>query len=198
MHGGKSLAGIASPTFKTGRYSKHLPARLAERYQHAANDPELLALREDVALVDARLEDLLSRVDTGEAGVLWREARKAYHELREANATHDVKKASEAFASLGQWLEKGAGDYAAWDEINRVLEQRRRLVESERKRLIEMEQVITSEQAMVLIAALTESVRRHVTDRPTLAAIQTDFVRLVNRANVGSLADGRTDREPPG
>ena len=31
-HGGKSLAGLASPTYQTGRYSKALPARLAARY----------------------------------------------------------------------------------------------------------------------------------------------------------------------
>src|SRR5690606_3084472 len=63
LHGGLTPAGASHYNFKTGRYSKVLPARLRERYEEAAADPELLALREDIALLDSRLDDLLKRVD---------------------------------------------------------------------------------------------------------------------------------------
>lgn len=59
MHGGKSLGGMASPTFKTGRYSKHLPERLAGKYKEAMRDPNLLDLRSEVALLDIRLGELV-------------------------------------------------------------------------------------------------------------------------------------------
>ena len=59
MHGGKSLGGIASPNFKHGGYSKFLPVRLGDNYQEAMADPELLALRDDIALLDARVHDLM-------------------------------------------------------------------------------------------------------------------------------------------
>ena len=59
MHGGKSLSGAAVNTFKHGRYSKHLPTRLAARYQEALADQEILSLHEDIALLDLRIWELL-------------------------------------------------------------------------------------------------------------------------------------------
>src|SRR5579863_9488305 len=61
-HGALSPRGVASPAFKTGRYSRSLPARLVGRYQEAVADPELLSLRDDLALIDSRTSALLQRV----------------------------------------------------------------------------------------------------------------------------------------
>lgn len=167
MHGGNNVLGTASGTFKNGRYSKHLPTRLAARYHEAQADPALLALREEIALADARLADLLARVDTGESGALWRQ-------LREAAA-----KTPADLAAMADLIVRGAADYAAWDEVGRVLDQRRRLVESERKRLVEAQQMLSAEQAMVLLAVVTDTIRRHIHDRDVLAAISADIGRLV-------------------
>lgn len=178
LHGGKSPAGLASPHFATGRYSKAIPARLLAKYEQAQTDPDLLALREEVALLDARLADLLARVDTGESGALWTQARKALQSFTAARAAGDAKAMHEALMDLERAVGRGAADYVAWDEIGSLMEQRRKLVESERKRLIEMQQTISAEKAMTLVGALLESVRRNVSDRQQLAAIQSDFVRL--------------------
>ena len=70
-HGGNSRAGIASGTFKTGKYSKYLPARLVGKYEEAAADPELLALRDDVALLDTRIVTVVSALNTGESQEAW-------------------------------------------------------------------------------------------------------------------------------
>ena len=67
IHGGLQPQGIARPGFKTGRYSKYLPARLAGRYEEAASDPELLALKDDIALLDTRIAQTVSALDTGES-----------------------------------------------------------------------------------------------------------------------------------
>jgi hypothetical protein len=62
MHGGATPVGPALPQFRHGRYSKYLPERLAERYQASLEDSELLGLRDELGLVDARIADLLERV----------------------------------------------------------------------------------------------------------------------------------------
>src|SRR3954469_9482211 len=92
VHGGLTPSGHASPHFKSGRYSRYLPSRLSERYHEAQADQRLLELREEIALIDARLCDLL--------------------------ATED------------------------WEQIYRVIEQRRRLVDSENRRLVEARQLL--------------------------------------------------------
>jgi hypothetical protein len=45
LHGGGSLRGMASGTYKTGRYSKYarsLPKQLGKAYREALNDSELI------------------------------------------------------------------------------------------------------------------------------------------------------------
>ncbi len=174
MHGGKSLAGAASPAFKTGRYSKYLPERLSARYQEAQNDPQLLALRDEVALIDSRLAELLGRVDTGESAKRWQEAQDAFDELRKARTKGDAKEFTAARGELERTLLSG-NDYDVWAEIASMVNLRKQLVESERKRLVEMQSVITSERAMVLLATVVDIIRKHVTDRNTLTAISAEF-----------------------
>ena len=88
-HGGRTPRGMASPHFKTGRYSKFLPDRMASRFEEGQADTELLALRHEISVLDARTEDLLKRVDSGESGELWRQLRDVQKELHRARVIDD-------------------------------------------------------------------------------------------------------------
>ncbi len=180
MHGGKHPRGIASPHFKTWRYSKHLPSRLAAQYIAAESDPRLLELRDEVALTDARLADLLGRVDTGESGALWAQLKQARADLLLAQRASDKAKQVEALNLIMDTISQGHADYRAWAEIGGVIEQRRKLVESERKRLIDMQQTLTVERAMLLIGAISGVIKAHVHDRTTLAAIGRDIESIIS------------------
>lgn len=68
-----------------------------------------------------------------------------------------------------------------------LIEQRRRLVETERKRLVDMQQMITSEQAMLLVGALVGIIRARVNDPSTLAAIQSDINGLLAQRDRGAV-----------
>lgn len=175
LHGGLTPKGMASPNFQTGRYSKYLPERLLQRYDEAQADAALIELRGEVSLMDVRLSELLERVDAGDAAT-WRTALgKAWDEYRRTEGTVDGVKARAAVEGL---IERGSSDSLAWAEIAGLVEQRRKLVESETKRLKDLQQMITAEKAMTLIASLAGIVKAHVTDRDTLAAISADLIRL--------------------
>lgn len=188
-HGGKTPKGVASPHLKHGRYSKYIPGRLMERYNEAVSDTELLALREDIGLLDARLSDVLQRVDTGESGAIWKELNEWSDELAIARKTKDQVAMAEALNGMLDCVKRGKSDYQAWNEVKSLLDQRRKLVESERKRLIEMQQFVSSEQAMILVTALIDSVRRNVTDKQALSAISAEFARLTQREGDPQLSD---------
>ena len=188
LHGGKSLAGMASPTFRSGKYSRYLPARMAARYEEAASDPALLELRSDIALVDARLADLISRVDTGESGALWAQLQQARIDLMAYRRAGDTVKIAEALNLLLELVGQGHADYRAWAEVGGVLEQRRRLVESERKRLVEMQQTLTVEKAMLLIGAIGGIIKAHVHDRAILSAIGRDLEGLLTREDAALIS----------
>jgi len=164
--------GVASPSFRTGRYSKSLPDRLAGRYTEALSDSKLLELRDEVALTDARLNELLRHLDGGKS------AQDAYAELMRAIDSGDSERLRHAAKEMGCAIRAGLGDHTTWRDVGEMVDQRRRLVESEHKRLVAMQQMITSEQAMVLLAVITNTVRKHVTDPTALAAISAEFNQL--------------------
>ena len=178
MHGGNAKRGAGSGTFKTGKYSKYLPDRLSSRYLEAVNDPELLALRDDIALIDARLAEVLGRIDTGESGKVWESVAETFNDLKVASRTGNANKATVAMRELDDLISNGLADNVIWSEIGELLEKRRRIIESERRRLIDMQQMITAENAMLLVAALVGVIREHVTDRGILNAISADIGKL--------------------
>ncbi len=179
LHGGMSLAGVASPTFKHGRRSKYMPVRLVEHYKEGLSDPELLNLQDEIALIDARLNDVLGRVDTGEAGAIWRRVREAYLDFNIATHDQNVIEARRAMDEIGRLTEQGVDDYAAWHEAQALIDQRRKLVEAEQKRRVAMQQMITAQEALVFAAAILDTVKRNVSDTATLSAIQADVNRLI-------------------
>lgn len=162
-----------------GRYSSRLPERLAGRYGEALSDPQLLELRAEVALVGTRIGELIERIDTGESAQRWKALQTANGNLKAATRSGDKVEFMAAMAALEVAIEAGGQDYQTWREIAELTEQRRKLVDSEHKRLVAMQQMITSEQAMILLAAITDVVRRNVSDPSTLAAISADIRQLV-------------------
>lgn len=63
IHGGKSLKGVESPTFKHGRYSKHLPQAIRDKLLTADDDP--LDLLPELDVQRALFADYLSRFEAG-------------------------------------------------------------------------------------------------------------------------------------
>lgn len=187
-HGGKSPQGAASSRFKDGRWSRYLPERLAERYQQAASDSELLSLREDVVLLDARLSELIERAGTGESAQAWVRVQKAMKGLQKVEAGGNPDKKREARFELEDAIERGGADIEVWAEIGDHLERRRKLTESERKRLIDMEQMVRADQAMALVAAVVASVRKHVEEPRVLANISADITALVYTDGAGGVS----------
>jgi hypothetical protein len=177
-HGGMIPRGIALPQTTTGRYSKHIPTRLLATYEQAKSDPELLALRDEVALIDSRLTDLIKRVETGESGHVWRQVREAFRAFKDATAKQDTNEARSWLVQLESLITRGVADEMAWLDVRVTLEQRRKLVESERKRLVEMQQMVSADEAALLVRTLTEAVREHVRDPDALRAIVAAFGRV--------------------
>lgn len=179
IHGGKSLRGIASANFKTGRYSKHLPVGLLDAYQDAINDPELLSVRGDIHLIDTLLLSKLQNLDTGESAQHWIALVKHIIEARKAMKSEDYGELSKRLDEMEALADKRRLHYATEDEIIIQVEQRRKLVETEQGMSLKKERAITAEQAMLLVSAMLDSVKRNVSDPTALTAIQADFIQFV-------------------
>lgn len=143
MHGGPTPIGPASPHFVTGRHSllvKEIKG-FGTHYERALADPDLLRLDGEVALLDARIADLLERVSKAKG----------------AQQTID----------------------GIWPQLEALIEQRRKTVDTEAKRLKDLHAMISVDRVMALVAYVTDTVRRHVTDRDALTGIFTDLRKIL-------------------
>jgi hypothetical protein len=183
-HGGKSLLGSAVNTYRHGRHSKYLPVRLAAKYAEAQHDRELLSLRDELALVDARLADLLARVDTGESGSLWLKLMRAWRAFKSSQDAGDIARMHSTLAAVEAHVEAGAHDHGLWREIGEQIEQRRKLAESESKRLVALQQVITTQQALLMAGAIVDIITRHVPDKKILSEVIVELQVLMTREQI--------------
>jgi hypothetical protein len=197
LHGGKSLAGLAHPSLRHGRYSKDLPARLVARYEDARTDPQLASVREEIGLVEARLHELLQRLDDGDPGPQWGKLAQAWKAYRRAVEVGDDLTAMAAQTLLDEGLEAGAHECLLWQEVSKKIEQLRQWRQTEHRRLVEMEQLITAERAHVLLGALLAVMQQAVTThaepctaRAILTALSTGVRVLATRPDHHNPASG--------
>ena len=178
-HGGRSLAGIASPVLKTGRYSKYLPAQLSDRYQEAIADPDILSLNEDVALLRSLVFKHLSDMAVGDTHPSWKLAYAALQKLKKAIATGKAEDLITAMQELEGIVSPNYRAAIAEGKVADYVDQLGRIADKERRLLIDRQQFITVERMMLMVTAIAAIVKQHVDDRYILSAIQTDIQGLL-------------------
>jgi len=183
FHGGKSPKGIASPHFKHGRLSKYMPDKLAARYDEALSDDDLMALRNEIALLDARLAELLETIHTGESGPAWGQLRDLHKDMKDALVQGDPQTIAERLKDMDELIDIGVRRGAMWQEIYDVAERMGRLKQTEHKRLQAMHQMITVERAMAMVARMTQVVVNNVDDPDTKLAIVSELRELTLRGD---------------
>lgn len=146
FHGGMSLVGPALPQFKHGRHSVLLKeiGAFGQHYQHALADPDLLRLDSEIALVDARLSELLDRCSQVKGD--------------KARLTHVDQ---------------------LWPQLEALIEQRRKLVDTESKRLKDLHAMVSLDRVNLIVSYLADAVRRHVKDPKEQTAIYNDLRKLL-------------------
>lgn len=180
MHGGKTPTGFGLPQTRTLQHSRAIPVRMVAAYEASLNDPEILNLNTSIALIDARIADLLTRVDTGESGAIWNELRKAYAELRNPNKA----KAAEALNDIGMLINRGAGDSIAWAEVSRLLDDRRKHVETKQKIETSGERAVSATELMTFMGAVLSLIQSTVSDKREKQLIADGIERLITPRNI--------------
>lgn len=163
-----------------GKYSKFLPQRLVGRFEEMQDDPELRTFDSELALIATRIMDLLSRVDTKEAGKHWFKARELHAKATASMRAGDMEEFAKFFHELGQEIGEGVSDYAAWAEVFELIDHRRKIVESENRILTRNQFLVTVDEAMQYIQAILVMVERQ-TDHVTYQKISADVLRLLER-----------------
>lgn len=185
IHGGKSLKGIASPTFKHGKHSVYanvLSQALSPHFDAVQETNTLMELGEDLTLHRALILQVLESGERGEAGELWvklKEAWRDYQKAKKARLGEGHTSPEEALAMVGFLISEGYSEYMSRIELRQMLQERARLVEAEGKRVERAQASVRSDEVRMVIARVVESVRRNVPDTDARSAIQADLMALV-------------------
>jgi hypothetical protein len=178
LHGGASPVGAAHPSFVHGKYSSSLPEHLATKYQAAREDPSLVQLRDELALTEVMLIELLETRRDGVGDI--QAARRAFDRVEASMRAKDLTGAAIAMQETKQAFARTLDVEALEGRILDTITTRRKLVDSETKRLKTLHQMMTNEQAMALVGGLVAAVQAEVTDRVALARITTRFRALLS------------------
>lgn len=163
MHGGATpRAGPDHHRITHGRFSKVLPGRIRERYEAALADTDLASLRDEIAVLVAREQEILAQLDTGEAGALWDALGDQWAALMAARASQNLAGQSAAINEIGSLIQRGAADWQAWRDFRSVAEDRRRMTETHEKLAREREYTWSSEQVAVLVEGFADIMVRYV------------------------------------
>jgi len=177
LHGGPSRSGPSHPRWKGGvsftRYP--LPKRFREAFEDACNDVNLLSQRQDMALAEAIITDLIGKLDTGESGAAWKRLKLAMDSYDQAREPVEQFR---ALAIMRELIERGAGDAAARREIGEWQERKGRAQERERRRLVEMTQTLTYKEVAGLVVRIV-AVIKSVCNAEQCVAIATALAKMV-------------------
>jgi hypothetical protein len=163
-HGGATPSGAASANYKGKGYSKHLPTRLIDDYELSLADPELLANRKAVALLETRLIELIQSIDSNPIGNVWGEMYKAVMAHSDAMASGDAIATITTQQDMERIAKAGFKDHKVWQEIRDILQEKAKLVSAENKRINDQQLTVTVDRVMLLVSAIAGVVMEHVTD----------------------------------
>ena len=175
-------AGVASGTFKTGRYSSDLIGSLQPHYRKEVTDPKLIELQDEIAVARAYIREIMR---SGESGKRWADVEMVFWEMDAAIKDGDSGSLRVAMERMHKIVCQGRQDWAHRDEIMKRFEGLRRLVVSEHKHRIDAGLAVTHEQLAATLAAYVAIVRRNV-DATQLRAIGRELGDLIRDAERGS------------
>jgi hypothetical protein len=174
MHGGASPRGIEHPSFVSGRYSKSAPDRLVGRYAEALADPERHDLRDEIALAEAKIDDLLQGMAYGESDRLWIELLTLERKSRVA----PPDKAAAYREEILRLIRDGGDESLAWRDVGDWMRAKQRAVEADVRVAQVKQHMMSAEEVMALVAGILDAIKRHVLDQATRSALARDIRAL--------------------
>ncbi len=157
---------------------------LLKNYLVALGDPALLEFKRDIALLEARRSELISRSTTGDSDQWRKDLRKSVKEVERAIGNGDVLSIDFAMKTHKDLVQRGYVDAVVWEEIARIIRTIKSLRAAEIKRSKETELSMTRDEVLELMTKVAKAIDVHVQDKQVLAAISYDLMQLLDSPSV--------------
>lgn len=183
--GGKRNRGENGPAYVHGKKSALLPKRFLELADRAANDPDLMSLHDEVAILDIRIAQLARNVDEGPTNRYWLELRRLRQQYATA-VTEDEQQS--ALVKMLAMIDAGASEADRWEEMSAMISHKAAAIKSEAQRLKTLDGFMPIDQVVLLIRAMVFDITDVIDDPDKLATLKTRFASILNKGGGGALA----------
>lgn len=185
MHGGKSRkSGPGHHSYKHGKESK-LQKNLGihERAKEAMNNPELMDLRYDAAILSEIIQEVLS----GDRLIAVEDIRGAFEGLKLAMSEGDDSKVQDLMDRLGRLVASASKAMNSVGKIERLIARRSQTVATERRLQIQQGMMVSAAAVSHGFNRLVTVVANNAAGCPhcggkTLSAIRSEYELLVGAA----------------
>ena len=162
MHGGLTPRGPASPQFKTGRFSKYLGGALGDAYENSVSNPELLDLKDGIAVLDAIARRAAARVAERDTPRFRERAIELHEKMDEVleGSDPDIEALRKHAADLGRLLNAGDHEDRAMRFLSDSIEKFSKRAEEATKLALAKHAAIPAADLVILFARLAEAVTR--------------------------------------
>lgn len=206
-HGGKAnlkakYEPIKGSAIVTGKNSKSIIANLASKYVEMGKSGPLVSNRKTLSILDARITELLDRIEEGYSVQRIKTIVSAWETLKESVPglrmwVKESKKASGAYNTLDSEVDKAFHDYESWQQIGEFFNLRSKISKDEMSILKDMRALITAEDAYDLVAQLlaaTITVLGDVPDGPKyIQSIHREFARILGEPSLEQASRGEQE-----
>lgn len=179
MHGGPTPSGVDSPHWRGKGRTKDLPTRLAEKVEAYINDPNHLSLSTEMALLDVRLVEVMGKLDLKESEPLWGRLLGTWNQLKEAVVAGEEEKVQELMDRMDEHFQDHSTEREVWKEARDIMEDRRRLTDTERKREEFLEANVSAKQMAAFLGVVRLAILEEVQDPDQRARVALRLQRAL-------------------
>lgn len=150
---------------------------LRRRYEEQITSPDLISLRDELGLVGGRLSELLDKLDG--KGIDFLTLLEQYTLICTYVSIKDFDSTTRILDQMGVVLQQGVKESEIWKEAYHVIEQRRKLVDTEMKTISSIGAMLSTEQFMILLNKLVAAINLHA-DQQTVVAIHGEIEKILD------------------
>lgn len=175
-----AMRGPANPNFVNGATAKYHDHALAGiKYVEALQNPDLLNNTNEIALIEA----LIQQAGTDLKGVidpdLWEQMQGATTDFRDALRAKDTPAQMKAFATIERLTARGVKGSGTVRAVREMVQERNRLVVDQNRINQMTENTVTREQVIGFIMAVADLINKKVRDRHDREAVQIGLMQLM-------------------
>lgn len=162
-HAGKALSGPALPQYQGKGYGKYLSVSRGQELDRMLDSGDLVSVRDELGIAGLMHADLVSELVSLEAGgATFEDLRDSFAEIEGAVTTGDPVGVARALRVHADLLASGLNAGELREEIRKSGDHIARLAKTERQRMETVEETMTKQQVMGILAHFVDQVRNGV------------------------------------